>query len=150
MSMRMNEFLIKELSDIDSARAAIYIWGKVFKNVPNKICGRQPLKNLMGYGLFNQIAFNSYFFHVIWDKVFKSGPSKICGRQPLKNLMGYDLFNQIAFNSYFFHGIWDKVFKSRPSKICGRQLLKKFEGKFFTCSTLEYFVLYIPFISKNF
>ena len=24
----------------------IYIWGKVFKNGPSKICGRQPLKNL--------------------------------------------------------------------------------------------------------
>ena len=53
MSMRMNEYLTKELSDIDSAWAAIYIWGKVFKNAPNKICGRQPLKNLMGYDLFN-------------------------------------------------------------------------------------------------
>ena len=28
-----------------------YIWDKVFKNGPSKICGRQPLKNLKGYGL---------------------------------------------------------------------------------------------------
>ena len=27
------------------------IWCKVFKNEPSKICGRQPLKNLKGYGL---------------------------------------------------------------------------------------------------
>ena len=27
------------------------IWDKVFKNGPSKICGRQPLKNLKGYGL---------------------------------------------------------------------------------------------------
>ena len=27
------------------------IWGKVFKSGPSKICGRQPLKNLRGYGL---------------------------------------------------------------------------------------------------
>ena len=27
------------------------IWDKVFKNGPGKICGRQPLKNLEGYGL---------------------------------------------------------------------------------------------------
>ena len=28
-----------------------YIWNKVFKNGPSKICGRQLLKNLKGYGL---------------------------------------------------------------------------------------------------
>ena len=27
------------------------IWDKVFKNGPSKICGRQSLKNLKGYGL---------------------------------------------------------------------------------------------------
>ena len=27
------------------------IWDEVFKNGPSKICGRQPLKNLKGYGL---------------------------------------------------------------------------------------------------
>ena len=26
-------------------------WDKVFKSGPSKICGRQPLKNLKGYGL---------------------------------------------------------------------------------------------------
>ena len=26
-------------------------WDKVLKNGPSKICGKQPLKNLMGYGL---------------------------------------------------------------------------------------------------
>ena len=25
-------------------------WDKVFKNGPSKICGRQPMKNLKGYG----------------------------------------------------------------------------------------------------
>ena len=29
----------------------IYIWGKVFKNGPSAICGRQPLKKLKWYGL---------------------------------------------------------------------------------------------------
>ena len=28
-----------------------YIWDKVFKNEPSKICGRQSLKNLKSYGL---------------------------------------------------------------------------------------------------
>ena len=27
------------------------IWDKVFKSGPSKICRRQPLKNLKGYGL---------------------------------------------------------------------------------------------------
>ena len=26
-------------------------WDEVFKNGPSKICGRQPLKNMKGYGL---------------------------------------------------------------------------------------------------
>ena len=30
------------------------IWDKVFKKGPNKVCGRQPLKNLKGYGLNKQ------------------------------------------------------------------------------------------------
>ena len=30
------------------------IWNKAFKNGPSKICGRQPLKNLLVYGLFKQ------------------------------------------------------------------------------------------------
>ena len=35
------------------------IWVKVFKNVPSKICGRQPLKNLKWYGLqADQISSN--------------------------------------------------------------------------------------------
>ena len=29
------------------------IWDKVLKNGPNKICGRQSLSNLKGYGLLN-------------------------------------------------------------------------------------------------
>ena len=29
----------------------MFIWDKVFKNGPSKICGRQPLKNLKRYGL---------------------------------------------------------------------------------------------------
>ena len=27
------------------------IWDKVFKNGPNKVCGRQRLKDVKGYGL---------------------------------------------------------------------------------------------------
>ena len=31
-----------------------FIWVKVFKNGPSKICGRQPLKNLKRCGLLRQ------------------------------------------------------------------------------------------------
>ena len=31
-----------------------YIWDKAFKNGPSKICERQPLKDLKGYGLLKQ------------------------------------------------------------------------------------------------
>ena len=31
-----------------------FIWDKVFKNGPSKICGRQPFKHLKGYGLLKQ------------------------------------------------------------------------------------------------
>ena len=30
------------------------IWDKIFKNGPSRICGRQPLKHLTGYGLLNR------------------------------------------------------------------------------------------------
>ena len=30
------------------------IWDKVFKTGPSKVCGRQPSKNLKGYGMFKQ------------------------------------------------------------------------------------------------
>ena len=30
------------------------MWDKVFKNEPSKICERQPLKDLTGYGLLKQ------------------------------------------------------------------------------------------------
>ena len=31
-----------------------HIWDKVLKSKPSKICERQPLKNLKGYGLLKQ------------------------------------------------------------------------------------------------
>ena len=38
-----------------------YIWEKVFKNGPNKICGRQPLKYWKGYDLLKQAIYFEYF-----------------------------------------------------------------------------------------
>ena len=37
------------LTIIDILQAYNAMWGKVFKNGPSKICGRQPLKNLKWY-----------------------------------------------------------------------------------------------------
>ena len=34
------------------------MWDKVFRSGPSKICGRQPVKNLKRYGLFNGILHN--------------------------------------------------------------------------------------------
>ena len=34
--------------------AVNFMWVKVFKTGPIKICGRQPLKNLKRYGLLRQ------------------------------------------------------------------------------------------------
>ena len=39
------------------------IWDKVFKSGPSKICGRQPLKNVKGYGLLN--GFLRYLISII-------------------------------------------------------------------------------------
>ena len=38
-----------------------FIWDKVFKSGPSKICGRQPLKNLNGYGLLLTWSILQYF-----------------------------------------------------------------------------------------
>ena len=37
------------------------IWAKVFKNGPNKICGRQPLKNLKLYDLWSRPYHFNFF-----------------------------------------------------------------------------------------
>ena len=40
-----------------------HIWAQVFKKGPSKICGRQPLKNLMGYGLLKAVFHKFYLVH---------------------------------------------------------------------------------------
>ena len=37
------------------------LFNKVFKNGPSKICRRQPLNNLKGYGLLKQTIYKSFF-----------------------------------------------------------------------------------------
>ena len=41
-------------------------WEKVFKNGPSKICERQPLKNLKGYGLLKNFKeFRKFYFSIL-------------------------------------------------------------------------------------
>ena len=70
------------------------IWDKVFKNGPSKICGRQPLKNVKGYGLLGpflntlshlRLIITSailyfagvFFFRVVVDVFYLSFPIRI-------------------------------------------------------------------------
>ena len=48
VSLRLN------YSKIQIQNSQWHIWDEVFKNGPSKICGRQPLNNLIGYGLLKQ------------------------------------------------------------------------------------------------
>ena len=44
--------------------SAVSKWDIVFKSGPSKICGRQPSKNLKGYGMLKQIL-RPYFFNTL-------------------------------------------------------------------------------------
>ena len=46
--------LLNTVKNIPQPKTEISKWDKVFKGGPSKICGRQPLKNLKGYGLLKQ------------------------------------------------------------------------------------------------
>ena len=46
------------------------IWGKVFKSGPSKIFGRQPLKNLKGYGLPKADHIPSNFLKAVFHKFY--------------------------------------------------------------------------------
>ena len=47
-----------------------YMWDKVFKNEPSKICGRQPLKNLKLYGLLYADHITAYVLKVVFHKFY--------------------------------------------------------------------------------
>ena len=44
-------------------------WDKVFKSGPRKICGRQPLKNLKGYGKLKDVDCDQSLMSVIFLKL---------------------------------------------------------------------------------
>ena len=43
-------------------------WDKMFKSRPSKICGRQPLKDLRGYGLSKADHIPSCFLKAVFHK----------------------------------------------------------------------------------
>ena len=49
-----NEVLASQIAEYFGAVSLK--WDKVFKSGPSEICGRQPLKNLKGYGLKQTIS----------------------------------------------------------------------------------------------
>ena len=48
----------------------VNICDKVFKNGPSKICGRQPLKNLKGYGLLKADHTLSNVLKAVFQKFY--------------------------------------------------------------------------------
>ena len=49
---------------------SMIISDKVFKNGPSKICGRQPLKNMKGYGLLKVENTPSNFLKAVFHKLY--------------------------------------------------------------------------------
>ena len=58
------------MSDGRCSNKVIDIWDKVFKNGTSKICGREPLKNLMGYGLPKADHTPSDFLKAVFQKFY--------------------------------------------------------------------------------
>ena len=54
------------------------IWVKVFKNEPSRICGRQSLKNLKGYGLTKADHITSNIFNAVFQKFYLVHPRILC------------------------------------------------------------------------
>ena len=60
----------------------IFKWYKAFKNGPSKICGRQVLKNLKGYGLLKQTIISLQIF------------GRLCSRKFTWSILEYILLNK--------------------------------------------------------
>ena len=56
----------------------IDIWDKVFKIGPSKIGGRQPLKNLKGYGLVKADHIPSNFLKTVFHKFYLVHSGILC------------------------------------------------------------------------
>ena len=55
LEAKISEIIATVIKQTSNLRDRLKVsWGKVFKNGPSEICGRQPLKNLKWYGLLKQ------------------------------------------------------------------------------------------------
>ena len=59
-------------------------WDILFKNGPSKICGRQPLKNLKGYGLPKVNHTSSHFLKAVFRKFYLVHSWILCHKWYLK------------------------------------------------------------------
>ena len=65
-------FKMKRKTDLQTSWCQLIsiIWDKVFKSGPSKICGRQALNNLKGYGLCKADHTPSNFLKVVFHKFY--------------------------------------------------------------------------------
>ena len=57
-------WVLKSYFSVHNSLLRKFIWDKVFKNWPSKICGRQPLKNLKWYSLLRQTISLKIFYRL--------------------------------------------------------------------------------------
>ena len=79
-------------------RSYVFIWVKVIKNGPSKICGRQPLKNLKLYDLLRQIISKT------------SSVSKISSKNFTWSILEYldPYLSAVTNASDFFHDLFSQ------------------------------------------
>ena len=73
--MRLFQTSMMELFRQNSLSLTIFpkssiIWGKVFKNGPSEICGKQPLKNMKWYGLLRLTFLSADFLKAVFHKFY--------------------------------------------------------------------------------
>ena len=117
-------------------------WDKVFKNESSKIWGRQSLKNLKGYGLFQacyppsnvlKAWFHKFYLVHSWilcpKSVFKTETKSI--PQKWANNFSWTRWalNRIFWAGNFLFlrfGPWEKKFKKKTKKIPYKDLREKY------------------------
>ena len=69
--------------------------GQVFKNEPSKICGRQPLKNLKGYGLPKADRTLSNFSKAVFHKFYLAHSLILCCKYRPTTLLQMNYFTGV-------------------------------------------------------
>ena len=101
-----------------------YTWDKVFKNGPNKICGRQPLKILKWYGLLRQ---------TISLQIFLRLSSTNFAWSILENFVSYMRQDQISFSRVFCDHWKVSTFSIFVPRMLWNMLEKELISKRFIC-----------------